>query len=199
MPLHKDVFCHPWSTRCVSIFTRASPSWCKTSLPAHVFTVTSCVPSLPSVWCNSVDSCIPGQTGTEIWLEIPPKKKENKTKTKSWHSPIIPYFMYPAVVCGTPQVVCAKHAVIHWYLIHVVFSAVFRHSWNYDAKYQVPFSSFSAICGHALIKVHSTARRNMLFTDSIVQATSFRGTGAARERSVFVTRFCPANRSCSLV
>lgn len=63
---------------------------------------------------------------------------------------------------------------------------MFHHGWNYNTKYQVPFSSFSAICEHALIKLHGIAWRNIFYAYSIMQATSYRGSGPIWEHSVFV-------------
>lgn len=40
------------------------------------------VPSLPAAWCNFVDGFIMWHMRTEIWLEIPPKKK--KKDKNSW-------------------------------------------------------------------------------------------------------------------
>lgn len=180
MPLHKGVFCHPWSARFAAW---ASPEWCKVSPHAHIFVVTPCVPSLPSVWCKSVDVVSWARLGQRSGWKSHQKKKRRK---QVMAQPYNTGFYIPGCCCGTPQVTCTKHAVIHWYLIFIVFSVMFHHGWNYNTKYRVPFSSFNAICEHALIKLHVIAWRNIFYAYNIMQATSYRGSGAIWEHSVFV-------------
>lgn len=181
MPLHKDVFCHPWSARFAAW---ASPEWCKVSPPCSRLCGEPVCPQLALCLMQICGRCIVGQIRTEIWLEISPKKKKKSKQVMA--QPYNTGFYIPGCCCGTPQVTCTKHAVIHWYLIFIVFSVMFHHGWNYNTKYQVPFSSFNAICEHALIKLHGIAWRNIFYAYSIMQATSYRGSGAIWEHSVFV-------------